>query len=135
LHPNRFAGRRIKSFDHADAIRGVKHAVDQQRRRTEQIGETQTRLLFLELVRNRRPPPHDAQALDVVPIDSVERRILRASLVAAMIRPLAACRSSLSLRGEAEGEQDRRQSDVADATSHGAMQIIRARPDSQATQF
>jgi hypothetical protein len=65
-----------------------------------------------------RAPPSDPEIPDIVPVDLIQRRIFRAAFIAAVIRPLAASRSSLSLRGHIQQEQSGPQNAIPHATAH-----------------
>ena len=67
----------------------------------------------------RVPPPDDAQLLDRVAVDLIERRVFGAAGVAAIRRPSPLGRPTLSPSG-GRATQDERQEDKRDAVSHGA---------------
>ena len=60
LHPDRLAGFRIERFGKADAVRGVEHAVDHDRRRAEVVQEADGRALQQARI-DLRPAPGDLQ--------------------------------------------------------------------------
>ena len=86
------------------------------------MGERQIRPPLSEFVRNRWPAPGDAQIPDVGPGDLAERRILRASFIATMIRPLAALRSLLRSSGHPNGEPNH---DTNDGHRCGSLAQVR----------
>src|SRR5690606_11732495 len=97
--PKRLAGRRVDRRDIArDAGRGIKHAVDHQRRR-----------LVLDFGRRPEiagvPAPRDLEIAYVPRVDLPERRVALRGKIAAVNRPLG--HAVRGLRGTARRERER----------------------------
>ena len=98
VHPQRLAGGAIDGDDVAvPTSGGVQHAANHQRRRL--VVEIQPRS---EIV--RPPPPGDLEFPDVVSVDLIERRVLGAGQVSAVVAPLA-CGEALLRRSRQRGAE------------------------------
>src|SRR5437773_10463549 len=79
-------------------------------------------MLFAQFVRHCRTAPCDVQIPDVAPVDLIERSIFCAPFVSAVVRPLTAARSSLSLRSCAQQAGDRTGGGECEM-SHGCLHL------------
>ena len=108
--PDRLAGRRIDRRHLTEVGGGVEHAVDHQGRHLVGVGAeplpvADDRVLGPQLLVDRRPGPRDAEPVDVVRGDPVERRVLRMARVAAVEAPLV--RVGAGLGGRLRGRERR----------------------------
>ncbi len=86
-HPDRLAGRRIDRRDLPERRHGVEDALDHQWR-IRIPARSRCRVRFDDGVVRRGPSPGDRQLADGVLVDLIERRILVARGVAAVVSPL-----------------------------------------------
>src|SRR4029077_20423968 len=104
LNPDGLSGAGMKRLDQPDAIRTVEDAVDHQRRRAKVMREREGVRVGDQARIDGRAPPGDAKLRDVVLVDLVEGRILRASGIAAVPRPFATAGALLSGWGHGNGD-------------------------------
>src|SRR5262245_5621213 len=127
LNPESFSGGRIERLHESDAIRRIENAADHQRRRAQVVAELEIGIWSSKLAGNRRPAPGDPEFPNIVPVDLVERGVLRISAVSPVEGPftilLRAC-----LGGDLwdrRGERSRNKTNVDPLPRlgwHGALQ-------------
>ena len=89
LPPDHVTGARVERLQQSERVRGVQHAVDQDRRRPQIRVDAQVRECRQQFRIRGRTAPDDLQLADVVAIDPVERGVARERFVAAEVAPFA----------------------------------------------
>ena len=117
LHPDRFAGRRVPRLDQTDRVRRVHHTVDHQGRRPVRIGVAQVGDDVQNRLIDGGPRPGDAQLIDIVRINLIERRVLCRAVVGAMGAPLSVGRAGLGGGGQRGDRQNADRQDQHDRQS------------------
>ncbi len=103
LHPDRVARRRVPRLYQADRVRRVEHAADHQRRRPVRVRVAQVGNHVQDRLIHGGPRPGDAQLIDVVRMDLIERRVLRGAVVGAVEAPFPVRRAGLGGDGRRDG--------------------------------
>ncbi len=131
VHPAGLAGAGVEGRHLVQRRRQVQGAADHERRRLEppdrELSEPLAQRLEVERAVGRLPAPRDAQVLEVRRVYLVQRRVLGASLVAAVGAPFAAGGAVLRRRGNGSGGQEPRgqPDDGQRRQSHDALLEIR----------
>jgi hypothetical protein len=102
LDPNGLAGAGIERLDEADAVRGIEHAADHERRAAEALRGAHVRRLREDRRIERGSRPRDAKPRDVALVDLIERGVFRARGVAVVGAPFAVRRAALRAGGKRE---------------------------------
>ena len=115
VHPERLTGAGVDGRHLIHGGRQIQHTVDHERCRLEAPNRDPLPLLAqrLEIERTvgRRPAPRDTEFVEVGGIDLVQRRILRAAVVTAIVAPLTVGRAVLGTgrqwqAGDGGGQED-----------------------------
>src|SRR5262249_6542794 len=100
IDPDRLAcGRVDRRHVAARPRRRVQDTPDHDRRRLKVVVGPRAEIVGL-------PTPGDAEVLDVVAVDLIERRVLRAARIGAVISPFDGLRSVLGRRHDRPGKRD-----------------------------
>ncbi len=126
LHPAGLAGRGVERLDDADAVRGVEHAVDHERRRPQVVRVAQVVPARVQARVDGGAAPDDAEVADRVRVDLVERRVTGEPAVAAVDAPLAVG-AVLGRRGPRHGQQGQQGRSRRNAAGRSRRRLVRHR--------